>query len=445
MMESEIKTIRRPDGEIERLQTVRLPDWESPEFFRPQPAEDPLPGLLRIYRKFLVPAAPWIFGQMALMRTPAGLELPGEKSAPEDPEVRLLHAAEVLREGMRLVRGTPSFRTDKVRALWEKLEGAGAIGVACGKLPFTKVIPVSDRMGLISADEPQARLKVNASFFIMDPFDCASPYDSVGTPFGLCVKNGEILSPPLYEREALLVRRDGRASVEKPSLAGLTIGIAGREFKAGRNAEILTRPACRKTAAGRIPEAVIIGRKVVTLSESGGLMVPAAGFVLRSPALSGVKPGDEVRYHGFEDVIFGIQAGSSLLRDGVRSGRFLSPFYNVRRLNRTPYPPSLYPLNYEKDRAARIVLGADKDGRPLLLWAEGAPKTGYRKGETSCGASLSELEEYCREAGMVNAVNLDGGGSAQILLDGRRELELSDRKEDGSGQERPVPLGLIVR
>ena len=81
----------------------------------------------------------------------------------------------------------------------------------------------------------------------------------------------------------------------------------------------------------------------------------------------------------------------------------------------------------------------------MLLWAEGAPKIGYRKGETSCGASLSELEEYCQEAGMVNAVNLDGGGSAQILLDGRRELELSDRKEDGSGQERPVPLGLIVR
>ena len=64
---------------------------------------------------------------------------------------------------------------------------------------------------------------------------------------------------------------------------------------------------------------------------------------------------------------------------------------------------------------------------------------------TSCGASLLETEEYCEKAGMMNAVNLDGGGSAQILLHGRRELELSDRKEDGTGQERPVPLGLIVR
>ena len=70
-----------------------------------------------------------------------------------------------------------------------------------------------------------------------------------------------------------------------------------------------------------------------------------------------------------EDVAFGVQAGSSLLKDGVRSGRFLSSFYDIRRLERTPYPPSLYPTDYEKARAARIALGADREGRPLLLWA----------------------------------------------------------------------------
>ena len=59
MMDAEIKIVKRPDGEIERLQTVKLPDWNSLEFFRPQPSEDPLPGLLRIYRQFIVPAAPW--------------------------------------------------------------------------------------------------------------------------------------------------------------------------------------------------------------------------------------------------------------------------------------------------------------------------------------------------------------------------------------------------
>ena len=444
MIESEIKFITRTDGEIQRLQLVKLPDWDWLEFFRPRPAEDPLPGLSRIYRQFLVPACPWIFGQMALLRVPAGIGIPESDPAPGDSEDRLFRAAELLREGMRLVRGRPLFRTEEARSLWEKLESAGALAIVCGKLPITKVIPVSKQLGFLSESGPQARLRVNASFFIMDPFDCASPYDSVGTPFGLCVKDGEILSPPMYEREALLVEKSGRVYVGRPSVRELAIKVGGRLFRAGENAEVFTRPACRQTAPDGVPEAVIIGRKVVAAGPAGGLEVPASGFVLRSPQLGGIEAGETVLYHGLEDIAFGIQVGSSLLKDGVRSGRFLSPYYNIRSIKRTAYPPSLYPLNYKKDRAARIALGADQAGRPMLLWAEGAPKIGYRKGINSCGASLSEMEEYCEAAGMVNAVNLDGGGSAQILLEGKRQLELSDRNENGSGQERPVPLGLIV-
>ena len=55
------------------------------------------------------------------------------------------------------------------------------------------------------------------------------------------------------------------------------------------------------------------------------------------------------------------------------------------------------------------------------------------------------MADICVSCGMVNAVNLDGGGSAQILLGKKRLLEVSDRKGDGSQSERPVPNGLIVR
>ena len=82
----------------------------------------------------------------------------------------------------------------------------------------------------------------------------------------------------------------------------------------------------------------------------------------------------------------------------------------------------------------------------MILWAEGAAKFGYVPGKGSCGASLSEMSHLCSEMGMVNAVNLDGGGSAQILLHNERSLEISDRnRRDCSEAERPVPLGLIVR
>jgi exopolysaccharide biosynthesis protein len=81
----------------------------------------------------------------------------------------------------------------------------------------------------------------------------------------------------------------------------------------------------------------------------------------------------------------------------------------------------------------------------MLLWAEGAPKLGYRPGVHSTGASLAELGEICAELGMANAVNLDGGGSAQLLVNGQRSLALSDRREtDLDEMERPIPLGLAV-
>ena len=76
---------------------------------------------------------------------------------------------------------------------------------------------------------------------------------------------------------------------------------------------------------------------------------------------------------------------------------------------------------------------------------EGAGKFGYRKGTDSAGASLSEAAEIACRLSLINAVHLDGGGPAQILLSNGRELKISDRsKTDFSEKERAVLAGLAV-
>ena len=55
------------------------------------------------------------------------------------------------------------------------------------------MIPISRRTGYLSRNEEGAAMKVNASFFIMDRFDCATVYDQVGTPLGLRVKDGVVV------------------------------------------------------------------------------------------------------------------------------------------------------------------------------------------------------------------------------------------------------------
>jgi hypothetical protein len=277
----------------------------------------------------------------------------------------------------------------------------------------------------------------------MDPIDCATVHDHVGACLGLQVKNGVVTNPPLYNREALLVRKDGTVAVKPVDIRDMDVEIGGVRYRHGENCWIYTRPQrAHSPCGGR--SLVIVGTKVCAVV-NGRTAIPASGFVLRPLGDCRAKPGDAVTCHGLEDVAFGIQVGNSIMRSGVKTERFLSRFYNIRHLEPVPYPPSLYPMDFTGGRAARIALGADEDGKPMILWAEGAPKVGYIPGKHSRGASLSDMAEICMECGMVNAVNLDGGGSAQMLLNGHRMLEISDRKPDHSQSERPVPNALIIQ
>lgn len=443
-MYSEIRTFPRGDGEIQRAHVVRFDDWSELDFLRPAPAEGAFDCFYKIYKQYLVPAAPWVFGNLVMFRLPPDVKMPfsftdkgfGTVAEP------LAAAALALRRGVRVSGEQVTFRDGEVEQFWQELQARDCIRIVRGRLPITTIIPVGEEAGLLTAVE--GRMKVNSSFFIMDPFDCATPYDHVGIPFGMLVKDGVVESPPLFGREALLVKKDGSVRVESIDLNQLRIRIGGQVFTPGENAKLYTRPDRARSPSGGTG-LVVIGRRVAAVRK-GSVPVPGSGFVLQIKADCGVKPGDPVTYEGMEDIRFGIQVGNSILRDGIKTEKFISKFFNIRGIRRTAFPPSLYPLDFEHARAARIALGADRQGKPMLLWAEGAAKLGHTPGVDSCGASLSEMADICADVGMTNAVNLDGGGSAQILVNDRRRLMISDRNTgDYSEAERPVPMGLVIR
>ena len=445
-MNSEILTFPYPDGEIQRVQVVRPDGWDDLEFLRPNPSERAFDGFCRIYEQHLIPAAPWVFGNIVMFRLPAGTEVPFSFESARFGSVTdpLTAAAIGLRRGVRVLGKKIWFRDEMTRKFWEKLEARSSIRIVRGKLPITTVIPVGREPGLLSGTEADAAMKVNANFFIMDPFDCATPYDHIGIPFGLLVKNGIVEQPPLFDREALLVKRDGSVRVEAPDLKKLRIRIGDAVFVHGKNARFYSRPSHPAVWARK--SLIVIGQKVVAVRESGLTQIPGSGFVICPTGKCAVKPGETVTYEGMEEICFGIQVGNSILRDGVKTETFRSRFYNIRHLEPVPFPPCLYPMDFRNARAARIAIGADKDGKPMILWAEGAAKLGHKPGVDSRGATLPDMAEFCAKAGMVNAVNLDGGGSAQILLKNIRSLMISDRRAgDFAESERAVPLGLMVK
>lgn len=445
MIESETITFNYPNGECQRVQKVILKSWSQLEFFSPSYSEKSFERLCSLYEKYIIPRCPWIFGKLILFRIPDDMDVPFPYETGRYGRVsdKLTAAAIALRSGVTIVGRKPLFLSGAVKDFWRCLEKTDCVKVICGHLPNTTVIPVNNCSGFLSENEGSAAVKLNSSFFTMDRFDCASAYDAIGVPFGLLVKDGFVSSPPLYMREALFIKKDGDIAVRVPALSDLIININGTAIHPD-NTNCFVRPACRITPEHSGKDLVIIGTKVAAVHNGGHTFVPASGFVIRDDNTD-ASPGDSVIYHGYEDVLFAVQAGNSTVVDGEKTSGFRSPFYNIKKLWSTSYPPSLYPLDYDNDRAPRMSIGADASGNPVIIWAEGAGKLSYSPGTDSCGASLSEMADICKKLGLVNAVNLDGGGSAQILVNNRRSLLISDRNPDNSEAERAVPIGLIVR
>ena len=364
-MKSEIKIFPYDNGEIQRVHLVRPESWSEIELLQPVWSEKSVDCFYKIYKQFLVPAAPWVFGNIVLFRLPEDVSVPfGHTSVAYGSVADELTAAAVcLRKGIFLMGEKVCFRNERVKKFWQTLKSQDCIRIVRGKLPITTIIPIGREAGFMTETEPDAAMKVNGSFFIMDPFDCATPYDHIGANFGLFVKDGVVVHPPMYEREALIVKKDGQVTIAQPSIRDLSVTIGDHTFIHGQNAHFYTRPSWARTPIGRGKSLVIIGYRVAAVC-GGSAPVPGSGFVIRTNDCCGIKAGDTVAYGGMEDILFGIQVGNSIIRNGVKTEGFISKFYNIKGISRIAFPPSLYPLDYNGARAARIAIGADSEGKP---------------------------------------------------------------------------------
>ena len=353
-MRERTETFSYPDGSIQRVQAVELPGFDALSFFKPDPAPESFGKVVRLYRSYAVPRAPFLFDRMVLFRLPEEAAVPFPKNTKTAGSLvsPLLTAAEGLRQSVRFFAGKPFFKNEEAKRFWEYLKDRGCLEIVSGLLPGTSFLPVANRAGYLSGSRPNASLKANLSFFTMDKFDVCSPYDAIGTPVGLRVRNGLVESPPLFSREALLVGPDGRVRIGVPELTDLVVTGGGETYRHNENAFFYERPRCSRTPKTDGTDIVIVENSVIAVHPGGRTAVPGAGFVL-SVKKNGLKPGDTVLYEGMEDIRFGVQVGNIAVINGEPSKAFTSPFYNIKAPFSPAFPPSLYPLDFEKARAPR--------------------------------------------------------------------------------------------
>ena len=90
------------------------------------------------------------------------------------------------------------------------------------------------------------------------------------------------------------------------------------------------------------------------------------------------------------------------------------------------------------DRASRTAVGITRTGKVVFLVLDG------RQEPFSCGGGLKDLAQILQDAGCVQAINLDGGGSTTYVArqPGSDELVEVNRTSDGTG--RSVATSMLV-
>ncbi len=145
-----------------------------------------------------------------------------------------------------------------------------------------------------------------------------------------------------------------------------------------------------------------------------------------------------------------VSAGPFLVRDSQVLNReeILSSKYAGEFASDGP-PPTRFPFDTDKTQAPRTAFGVLPSGGLKIVVVDGR-----KPGEHSCGLALSGLAELLQHVGCETAINLDGGGSSVLAVEGASHDQMLlencphgvvNIPSDAGGNERIVPVMMIVR
>ncbi|MEM8923359.1 MAG: phosphodiester glycosidase family protein [Actinomycetota bacterium] len=304
-----------------------------------------------------------------------------------------------------------------------------------------------------------ADLVFNTSFFVHTSADTLSPHSAIGRPFGLGLADGRIGRPPIYPRGALLQREDGTWTSRVVSMGDMRLSLPGGvEFSGrGREGDVAIVTVGPEGTSG-LPEGWtalnVVDDRIVGYADQS-VPVPQNGMQLRlGPDLATDELMTELREdnrvtYGWDHAhsyVQGVQNGPLLVRDGrpcATEESFEREWFGGDRSSGL-HLPSGFDSRPARADAARVGVGVRADGKLVIVAASGVAQKERLDGDHE-GVSLRSLAEVLADRGAIEAVNLDGGGSAQMIVGGGQALPTSNRHGlPGVAFERPVPsIGVV--
>ena len=253
-----------------------------------------------------------------------------------------------------------------------------------------------------------------------------------GAPLGMIVIDGELVSAPLPRRSVFGISRAGEPFIQAFEFQGrvhtmnnvsLWVSAVNRPPHAGAVAVYTPRYG---PLTPHLQTAVIVRDGTVQQFASGRIMIPDRGYVLTVNQAEGelltrhLTIGQQItiRFDFSPDMelISALGGGPRLVKAG-------EPFI--------PFVWEWFSSRIFASRAPRTAVGITEAGKLVFVTVDG----GSRR---NSGMTLGELARLMVSLGAREAMNLDGGGSATMVVGGRTVNEPS------GGEERPVGSALLI-
>ncbi|WP_422660017.1 phosphodiester glycosidase family protein [Paenibacillus sp. EC2-1] len=272
-------------------------------------------------------------------------------------------------------------------------------------------------------------------------------YDmSNGLPLGLFMGDGELLNNPPNDWLAFGMRADGSTIYGPSPKLTRTVNIGGKESSLtainrlrSSDALVLYTPSFYTSTvtnalgdevvldilSGEVKSGQTLKLKVHEIHKDKGNTPITEGKVILSASgkhreiLAGLKVGDEIKVSleleaEWKDVKMAIGGQSRLIANGE-----IVPTSD----------PAVYP---------RTAIGTKADGSIIMLVIDG------RQPGFSEGVTLTELSQIMKEMGAVDALNLDGGGSATFVARMPGETTRKVMNSPSDGGERRTANGILL-
>ncbi|MCH8133126.1 MAG: phosphodiester glycosidase family protein [Myxococcales bacterium] len=264
------------------------------------------------------------------------------------------------------------------------------------------------------------------------------PESYIGSPLGLIISGGRVLSPPLFNKPAFLVGADGSLCIRRVSCeAGLCAQSGRSRVELAAEQRNLSEPGQQVCFYDLLyPGASLpgdgrslvrlVGNRIMEVHHTlpgQDLPVLPVGLVVSFP--SGGLPSDwevgrvlSLDLAGISDVADAIEAGPLLLDQGELCIDMEIEGWKTQNSIQTQAAR----LDYLDMRGPKIAVGLDAEGGLGVLAVNGRIRE-------SVGATHGEMAEILRARGIQSAMGFDPGGSATLVV-GEEPLNISPYNRD---------------